>query len=125
MNKTDLIHKIKQLEGISQDERAYLINLVNTKKKYGLVWEDKPENLEEQLRTHLPVLREVVEKRILSVQQTKMSEPGFIGLKDGQDSKKSKTLRTSLFDELEEQDNLENQINPENQGSSYAAPVFA
>jgi len=125
MNKTELIQKLKQLEGISQDELSYLINLVNTKKKYGLVWEDKPENLEEQLRTHLPVLREVVEKRILSVQQTKMSEPGFIGLKDGQDSKKSKTLRTSLFDELEEQDNLENQINPENQGSSYAAPVFA
>jgi len=64
MNKTDLIQKIKQLEGISQDERAYLINLVNTKKKYGLVWEDKPEDVEEQLRTQLPVLREVVEKRI-------------------------------------------------------------
>ena len=65
MNKTDLIHKIKQLEGISQDERAYLINLVNTKKKYGLVWEDKPEDVEEQLRTQLPVLKEVAEKRII------------------------------------------------------------
>lgn len=64
MNKTDLIYKIKQLEGISQDERAYLINLVNTKKKYGIVWEDKPEDVEEQLRTQLPVLREVVERRI-------------------------------------------------------------
>ncbi len=61
MNKTDLINKIKQLDGISQDERAYLINLVNTKKKYGLVWEDKPEAVEEQLRTQLPVLQEVVE----------------------------------------------------------------
>jgi adenine-specific DNA-methyltransferase len=40
MNKHDLLQKIKSLEGISQDERAYLINLVNTKKKYGLVWED-------------------------------------------------------------------------------------
>ena len=66
MNKQDLIHKIKQLEGISNDERAYLIDLVNTKKKYGLVWEDKPEDVEEQLRENLPVLREVVEKRILS-----------------------------------------------------------
>ena len=69
MNKTDLIQKIKQLEGISQDERAYLINLVNTKKKYGLVWEDKPEDAEEQLRTHLPVLREVKEKRITAPPQ--------------------------------------------------------
>lgn len=38
MNKIDLLQKIKELEGLSQDERAYLINLVNTKKKYGLVW---------------------------------------------------------------------------------------
>jgi len=66
MNKTDLIQKIKQLEGLTQDERSTLINLVNTKKKYGLVWEDKPEEVEEQLRTQLPVLREVVEKRILA-----------------------------------------------------------
>ena len=64
MNKPDLIQKIKQLEGISQDERSYLINLVNTKKKNGLVWEDKPEDVEEQLRTQLPVLQEVVERRI-------------------------------------------------------------
>lgn len=65
MNKHDLIQKIKALDGISQDERAYLIDLVNTKKKYGLVWEDKPEAVEEQLRENLPVLQEVVEKRIL------------------------------------------------------------
>jgi len=65
MNKTDLIHKVKALEGLTQDERAYLINLVNTKKKYGLVWEDKPEEVEEQLRHNLPILKEVVEKRIL------------------------------------------------------------
>ena len=65
MNKTDLIQKIKQLEGITADERSFLINLVNTKKKYGLVWEDKPEDVEEQLRQSLPVLKEVKEKRIL------------------------------------------------------------
>lgn len=66
MNKSDLIHKLNSLEGITNDERAYLINLVNTKKKYGLVWEEKPEDVEELLRENLPVLREVVEKRILS-----------------------------------------------------------
>ncbi|WP_291097265.1 MULTISPECIES: site-specific DNA-methyltransferase [unclassified Flavobacterium] len=65
-SKQDLISKIKKLDGISQDERAYLINLVNTKKKYGLVWEDKSEDVEEQLRDNLPVLREVTEKRILT-----------------------------------------------------------
>jgi adenine-specific DNA-methyltransferase len=66
MNKQDLISKIKLLDGVTQDERSYLINLVNTKKKYGLVWEDKPEDVEEQLRDNLPVLKEVVEKRILT-----------------------------------------------------------
>lgn len=66
MNKLELISKIKQIEGISQDERAYLIELVNTKKKYGLVWEDKPEEVEEQLRENLPVLKEVKEKAIIN-----------------------------------------------------------
>ena len=66
MNKLDLISKIKSLDEISQDERAYLINLVNTKKKYGLVWEDKLENVEEQLRDNLPVLKEVKERAIIS-----------------------------------------------------------
>lgn len=66
MKKTDLIHKLKQLQGISDDERAYLINLVNTKKKYGLVWEDKPEDVEEQLRENLPVLKEVKERAIIN-----------------------------------------------------------
>ena len=69
MNKTDLIHKLKTLDNITQDERAYLINLVNTKKKYGLVWEDKPEDVEEQLRNNLPVLKEVKEKFIAAKPQ--------------------------------------------------------
>jgi len=66
MNKTDLIQKVKALDGLSQDERAYLINLVNTKKKFGLVWEDKPEDVEEQLRENLPVLKEAKDKAIVN-----------------------------------------------------------
>jgi adenine-specific DNA-methyltransferase len=66
MNKQDLISKIKLLDGVTQDERSYLINLVNTKKKYGLVWEDKPEDVEEQLRDNLPVLKEVKDKAIIN-----------------------------------------------------------
>lgn len=66
MKKTDLIQKLKQLQGISDDERAYLINLVNTKKKYGLVWEEKPEDVEEQLRENLPVLKEVKDRAIIN-----------------------------------------------------------
>lgn len=66
MKKTDLTHKLKQLSGITDDERAYLINLVNTKKKYGLVWEDKPEDVEEQLRENLPMLKEVKARAIIN-----------------------------------------------------------
>lgn len=66
MNKKELIGKIKNLEGLESDDKTYLINLVNTKKKYGLVWEDKPEDVEEQLRANLPVLQEVKEKAIIN-----------------------------------------------------------
>jgi adenine-specific DNA-methyltransferase len=46
MNKTDLIQKVKAIEGFTQDERAYLVNMVNTKKKYDLVWKEKSEKVE-------------------------------------------------------------------------------
>jgi adenine-specific DNA-methyltransferase len=66
MKKIELLEKVKQLEGLTSDEKASLINLINTKKKYGLVWEDKPEDVEEQLRTKLPVLKEVKERAIVN-----------------------------------------------------------
>ena len=66
MNKTELIQKLRSLEGLTLYEKADLIKLVNDNKKYGLVWEDKPEDVEEQLRQNLPVLKEVIEKRILA-----------------------------------------------------------
>lgn len=59
----------------------------------------------------MPVLHEVVERRILSEPGTTKSEPGFIGLNDSRDSKKSKPLQTTLFGEAENQINQENQTN--------------
>ena len=70
MNKKDILDKIKSLDGLSNEERAYLVNLVNTKKKYGLIWEDKPEEVEEQLRTKLPILKEVKERAIINNTET-------------------------------------------------------
>jgi adenine-specific DNA-methyltransferase len=97
MNKTDLIQKIKLLDGISQDERSYLINLVNTKKKYGLVWEDKPEDAKEEMRTKLPVLKEVVERRITA--DPPQTSPEGREPKASQEAKPSaKNLQTSLFE---------------------------
>lgn len=65
MNKKDILGKIKSLDGLNNEERAYLVNLVNTKKKYGLVWEEKIEEVEEQLRAKLPILKEVKERAII------------------------------------------------------------
>ncbi len=66
MNRQELSKKIKSLDGLAQDEKAYLLEMLNTAKKYGLVWEDKPEVVEEQLRENLPVLKEVKERAILN-----------------------------------------------------------
>jgi adenine-specific DNA-methyltransferase len=72
-----------------------LIELINTKKKYGLVWEDKPEDAEELLRTQLPLLREVVEKRIAA-----SPDPCKGGEKEASQRKNPsvQNLQTSLFE---------------------------
>jgi adenine-specific DNA-methyltransferase len=70
MKKLDLLNKIKQFKNLSKCEKAYLINLINTKKKYGLIWEDKPEVVEEELRKKLPVLQEVKDKAIINDTET-------------------------------------------------------
>lgn len=54
---------VQALDGISDDERSALLELINTK-KYGLVWENSPEEVEENLRRNLPVLEEVKERHI-------------------------------------------------------------
>ena len=66
IDKSELISKLQTLEGLTNDERSSLIGLLREHKKYGLVWEDKPEDVEERLRESLPVLREVKDKAILS-----------------------------------------------------------
>lgn len=50
-DRKDLIKEIEQLR---------------KRKKYGLVWEDKPENVVEQCKTELPVLEEVKDKEIIT-----------------------------------------------------------
>ena len=66
IDKAELISKLQTLEGLTNDERSSLIGLLRQHKKYGLVWEDKPEDVEERLREELSVLREVKDKAILS-----------------------------------------------------------
>ena len=66
MDKTALKHKILTLEGLTNEEKSALLELLNKQKKYGLVWEEKPEDVEERLRDSLPVFKEVKERSILS-----------------------------------------------------------
>ena len=66
--KAELIRKLQTLEGITDDERAALLGLLRTNRTYGLVWEDKPEDIEETLRDQLPVLREVKDKAIIAAE---------------------------------------------------------
>lgn len=69
MNATDkskLIDRIKTLDGLTDDERSALLGLLRESKTYGLVWEDKPEEIEKRLATELPVLKEVKSRAIIS-----------------------------------------------------------
>ena len=75
INKSLLAQKIRELQGLSSDEKSQLLGLINDHKRYGLVWEDKVEEVEEQLQEQLPILNEVTEKRILS---TKEDAPNHI-----------------------------------------------
>ena len=68
IDKTELIKKLRDLEGLTDEEKSNLIGLLRQHKKYGLVWEDKPEDVEERLREELPVLTEVKDLALISDQ---------------------------------------------------------
>lgn len=64
MNKYE--KKINELEGLTNEEKSELLKLLRSKKKYGLVWEDKPEEIEKRLQDELPVLQEVTSRALIS-----------------------------------------------------------
>ena len=63
--RAKLIERVKAIAGLTDDERGDLLELLRTQKTYGLVWEDKPEDVEERLRDELPVLIEDESKRLI------------------------------------------------------------
>lgn len=64
INRSVLARKIHTIEGLSNDEKTALLELIRGHKKYGLVWEDKPEDIEERLREDLPVLIERNDEKV-------------------------------------------------------------
>mgnify|MGYP002623478965 CR=1 FL=1 len=80
MNKVDgaaLRQKIQKLEGLTDDERAALLELAAGQRRYGLVWEDRTEDVEERLREQLPVLVEDKSLRIVSETSESSETSGF------------------------------------------------
>lgn len=65
-DRANLIKRVNTLEGLTNKERSALLGLLRENKTYGLVWEDKPEVVEERLRDELPILTEVPERTIIS-----------------------------------------------------------
>lgn len=66
IDKTALAQKINALEGLDAETKSQLLELLHERKRYGLIWEEKEEDVEERLRNELPVLREVKERAILA-----------------------------------------------------------
>ena len=64
--RTNLIHRISELEGLTDSERSSLLSLLRENRPYGLVWEDKSEKTEDKMQEELPVLKEVKERALIS-----------------------------------------------------------
>ena len=68
------ITKIK--ENIDDDEMLKNLSLIEyelTKKKYGLLWEEHEERVDEELKTKIPIFKEVKEKQIISNKNAKFN----------------------------------------------------
>lgn len=52
------------LQELSKDQLIGMVKQLKRQKKFGLIWEDKPEDVAEQCKKELPVLEEVVKKAI-------------------------------------------------------------
>ncbi len=58
-----LIDAVNQ-SALEPDQKSSLMGLLNEKKRYGLVWEDKPEYAKERMKNELPVLVDVPERYV-------------------------------------------------------------
>ena len=66
IDKAALASLIRELEGLDNEQKADLLQLLNEQKRYGLVWEDHKEDAEELLKENIPVLTQVPELAITS-----------------------------------------------------------
>src|SRR5690348_81765 len=55
----------RNLEELTKEELIELVKNLKRSKKFGLVWEDKPEDVVEQCKRELPVLEEVSNRSLI------------------------------------------------------------
>ena len=65
-DRINLIRRVSEIEGLTDHERSTLLGLLRENKTYGLVWEDKKEDVEDKMQEELPVLKEVPKRAIIS-----------------------------------------------------------
>lgn len=66
IDRAALIATIRELKELSNEQKSDILQLISEQKKYGIVWEDSPEDVEENLRANVPVLVEDKDKAIIS-----------------------------------------------------------
>ena len=66
IDRAALIATIRELKELSNEQKSDILQLISEQKKYGIVWEDSPEEVEENLRVNVPVLVEDKDRAIIS-----------------------------------------------------------
>ena len=66
IDKEALVAAVMSSTELDNEQKSQLIRLIREQKKYGLVWEDSTEDAWEKMKTSIPVLNEVDDKRILN-----------------------------------------------------------
>lgn len=66
IDKEALVAAVMSSTELDNEQKSQLIRLIREQKKYGLVWEDSTEDAWEKMKTSIPVLKEVNDKRILN-----------------------------------------------------------
>lgn len=65
IDRAALIATIRELKELSNEQKSDILQLISEQKKYGIVWEDSPEDVEENLRVNVPVLVEDKDRAII------------------------------------------------------------
>ena len=66
IDKEALVTAVMSSTELDNEQKSQLIRLIREQKKYGLVWENSTEDAWEKMKTSIPVLNEVDDKRILN-----------------------------------------------------------